>query len=328
MRFPVRQNGFLIALVLMIPLGALLSEAGSSGGFFRPEITVKAGVFIIFLMQGLSLPSEKLRAGLFRWQLHAFCQSWNFLLFPLMVIILLSIFGPFLEAELRGGLLFLAILPTTVSSAIIFTESAGGDTSGALFNTALSNMLGVFFVPLWCLFLFATDGVSLPPVRPLLIELSLLILLPTLLGQGLRPFTARFRAFAQPSFKHISNAIICFAVFTAFANSFAQSIWDDMGWALTIQALLGTTALLLLATILCICTSRLSWLRFAKDARIAAVFCGSQKTIAAGVPMASVIFGGEAGGEVALLLIPLLIYHPLQLVLGAFLIERFRSEPT
>lgn len=327
MRSPVRQTGFLIALVLMIPLAALFSEAGSTGGLLRPEITVKAGVFLIFLMQGLSLPSEKLRAGLFRWRLHGFCQGWNFLLFPLMVLALLAVFGPFLEPELRGGLLFLAILPTTVSSAIIFTESAGGDTSGALFNTALSNMLGVFLVPLWCLALFATNGVTLPPIRPLLLELSLLILLPTLLGQALRPFSAGFRAVAQPTFKHISNGIICFAVFTAFAKSFSHAIWEGMGWALTLEALLGTTALLLLATFLCDRTSRRRWLHFGKDVRIAAVYCGSQKTIAAGVPMAAIIFGADAAGDMVLLLIPLLIYHPLQLVLGALLIERYRREP-
>jgi solute carrier family 10 (sodium/bile acid cotransporter), member 7 len=65
------------------------------------------------------------------------------------------------------------------------------------------------------------------------------------------------------------------------------------------------------------CTALLARvLGFSIEDRIVAVFCGSKKTLAAGVPMARLIFGADPG--LSLILLPLMIYHPLQLVVGGW----------
>src|SRR5207247_11368724 len=66
-------------------------------------------------------------------------------------------------------------------------------------------------------------------------------------------------------------------------------------------------------------------LGFTREDRIAAMFCGSKKTLASGVPMAKLIFGAHPG--LGLILLPIMIYHPLQLMVGGVLAQRWRQEP-
>lgn len=53
---------------------------------------------------------------------------------------------------------------------------------------------------------------------------------------------------------------------------------------------------------------------------IAIVFCGSKKTLASGVPMANVLFPASSVG---LIVLPLMIYHQIQLFVCAVLARKF-----
>ena len=65
------------------------------------------------------------------------------------------------------------------------TGSAGGNVPAAILNASLSSLLGVFLTP-WLISLVAdaNGGIDLGET---LIDLSLLLLLPLVLGQALRP---------------------------------------------------------------------------------------------------------------------------------------------
>jgi solute carrier family 10 (sodium/bile acid cotransporter), member 7 len=65
-------------------------------------------------------------------------------------------------------------------------------------------------------------------------------------------------------------------------------------------------------------------LGFSREDKIAAMFCGSKKTLASGVPMSKLIFAGNPG--LGLILLPIMIYHPLQLVICGFLAERWAKR--
>jgi sodium/bile acid cotransporter 7 len=65
-------------------------------------------------------------------------------------------------------------------------------------------------------------------------------------------------------------------------------------------------------------------LRFNNADEIAAVFCASKKSLAAGVPMAALIFGNNPG--LGLILLPIMIYHPMQLIVCSILAERYTSR--
>ena len=61
-------------------------------------------------------------------------------------------------------------------------------------------------------------------------------------------------------------------------------------------------------------------LGFSREDRITIVFCGSKKTLASGVPMANVIFAGRDTGAI---LMPLMLFHQIQLMVCAVLARRY-----
>ncbi len=320
----LRGQSLTLALVAAIVLAALAPELGARGGPLRPETSAKAAVFLIFLMQGLSLPTRQLLRSAANARLHAFCLACNFLLGPALMLGLLAAFGPWLPENLRPGLLFLAVLPTTISSAVVMTANSRGDTAAALFATTLSNLLGIVATPFLCLWLLDAPNLQFPPLNPLFASLAGLVLLPLLLGQCLRPFAREPIRRAAPAFKTAANALVVFIVFAAFCDSAASGLWSRLGPDY-LAAAFGLCLLYLAAF------SGLVWFAAplasrSPASRSAAFFCGSHKTIATGVPMATLLFAAAPAADLGALLLPLMIFHPLQLILGGILAPRFAAK--
>lgn len=317
----IKKNLFLFGLVAAVGLAFVFPVLGADGGPLRADLLSKLGVMVIFFLQGLSLRTGELVAGFHQARLHLFVQGWIFLVSPVVLFgtgLLLHAVG---HGELAPGFYYLGLLPTTIASAVAFSTAAGGNVAGALFNTTLANVLGVFWVPLGCLVLFAAGGgLQGQLIGPLLLKLTWLILLPLVVGQGLRPLLSK-RAFFRKvvtKFKYINHGIILFIIFTAFSGSVLDATWEgipaaSLGWlfALTLAAVLVVHGMVWISS---------GWVLAHPADRISALFCGSQKTLAAGAPMAVAIFqdNGQLGGiNLSLLLLPLLCYHPLQLFLAA-----------
>src|SRR5690606_33272960 len=138
--------------------------------------------------QGLTLPTRQLIRSAGKLRLHLFCQACNFVAAPLLMVGLLLVIGSRIQPEIVAGLLFLAALPTTISSAVALTATSEGDTGAALFSTALSNTIGIVVTPLLCARLLeSADAGAAPPLLPMISSLATLALLPLALGQALRP---------------------------------------------------------------------------------------------------------------------------------------------
>lgn len=321
----LRKNHFTLLLLAAVAMAFIFPEGGRSGGYFRGEITTRIGIVLIFLIQGLGLPTRTLAAGVCSWRLHLFIQSWNFLLTPAVLWLFLLVVRPLLDPAAWSGFWYLSILPTTISSAVALTVVARGDAAGAIFNATLSNVLGVFLVPIWAVFLFSLgneDGGA--HVGGLFGNLIRLILLPLLAGQLLRPLLAGHLWFPKLKsiFPTLSGGIIIHIVYVAFCESVASGGWSRFGPGFIVKLVLLVAAFLALVAAAVWWTSPL----VGRDPgrRIAAFFCGSQKTLAAGVPMANALFAGtnsqSASIDPGLLLLPLLIYHSLQLLLAGVII--------
>jgi sodium/bile acid cotransporter 7 len=80
---------------------------------------------------------------------------------------------------------------------------------------------------------------------------------------------------------------------------------------------------ILLALVLAITTFGSRALGFARPEEIAIVFCGSKKSAATGVPMANVLFGASTVG---LIVLPLIIFHQMQLMVCAILAKRYARQ--
>jgi solute carrier family 10 (sodium/bile acid cotransporter), member 7 len=320
-RARLAQHWFLIGLAAASGLAFVVPELGAPGGPLRPEITTRLGVAAIFLLQGLSITPAALRTGALRWRLHGAVQLFVFLGFPFAVLLLDAMAGRLLPDDLRLGFLFLAILPTTVSACVVYTAAAGGNAAGALFNAIFANVAGVILTPLWAALVLSARGDAVP-VAPLIGEIGMLLLAPLAAGQLLRPLL-RGRLRPGPRlFSILPGVLILYIVFAAFARSVQSDAFAGAGVA-TLLAVAGAAALLfMLATIAALAGGRR--LGFDAGDRVAFAFCAPQKTLAAGVPMGQVLFAGHPG--LALILLPLMLYHAVQLAGGAPLIPRLRGE--
>lgn len=316
------RNWFLVGLAVSVAIAFVFPAPGADGGALRAEISTKFAISVIFLIQGLVLPLEAVRAGLMRLRLHVMVQSWIFVVVPLLAIVLDFAFGRFFPAELRVGFLFLAVLPTTISSAVVLTSMARGNSAGALVNTTLSNLAGVVVTPLWLGVLLQARGHA-PAMGPLVINISLMILLPFVVGQLLRPAVRRVINAHTTRVRDASSLLVLFIVYAAFCDSVKSGLWSVHDWRLVLSAIVAVTVLFAVALLTTFVGARLFGLDHGD--RIAAAMCAPQKTLAAGVPMAKLIFATSPA--LGLILLPVMLYHALQLVAGAVLVDRMKQTP-
>lgn len=302
-------------------------EIGVKGGPLKTEITTKIAIALTFVIQGLSLPTRQIAASAAKFRLHAFCQLSIFLLAPVLMLGFLYVFGSWIHPGIKVGFFYLSALPATISSAIVVTSNSEGDSSSALFSTTLSNILGIFITPILCGHFLASSSNGAPPLSSLIIKLSLLVLLPIVVGQLLRPFVREWAMASKKLFKRLSNSFIVFIVFAAFCQSVSSGIWGDVGTGAVVSTLLLTLLFLLLFSGIVWGSTAIASKQMPE--RIAAFYCGSQKTLAAGVPMASIIFANlpsEGSLTVGLIILPIMCYHPLQLFLAGALSPYFAKR--
>jgi sodium/bile acid cotransporter 7 len=319
MKFKI--DWFLGGMAAATALAWLDPAPGAAGGWLHPELLTKAGIALIFLLHGLALSFRSLKAGALNWRLHLLVQGGTFLLFPLLGLALAAAFAGKVQPDLRLGLFFLCALPSTVSSSVALTAAACGNVPGALFNATLSSLLGIFLTPLW-MALMMKHGGSVQPIAPVIQDLLRWLVMPLLTGQALRPLLGAWAGRNMKGINRVDRATVLLLVYTSFCESFRTHVWSGRGPA-TLALVLGA-ALALFAVAMTAMSLAANLLRFSREDRIAAMFCGSKKTLASGVPMAQLLFAGHPG--IGLILLPIMIYHPLQLAICGTLAERWRQR--
>jgi sodium/bile acid cotransporter 7 len=315
-----RPDWFLFGMVGAVALAWLFPDAGAKGGSLHPELVNKFGVSLIFLLHGLTLSFRALADGSRKWRVHALVQSATFLCFPLLGLLLLALFGSRLKSDLATGLFFLCALPSTVSSSVALTAAARGNVAVAVFNATLSSLLGVVLTPLWLSVVIGASGHALP-FGSVVLDLMLWLVLPLFIGQALRPLLGNLAARYKPQINVVDRLTILLLVYTSFCDSVKGGVWSSGAVPVAISA---AVSLVLLFTLLGLTWFAGGFFGFERADRIAALFCGSKKTLASGVPMARLIFGAAPG--LAVILLPIMIYHPLQLLIGGWLSGRFARD--
>jgi sodium/bile acid cotransporter 7 len=311
---------FLIGLVLVIALASVVPWMGAHGGPLYPHITLHMAVAGAFLISGLTLPLTQLRTAAGHLRLHAFIQLFCFVLIPaLMWLALPLITQSGASLAIAQGFIVLACLPITIASCVIFTRAAGGNEAGALCNSVLGNLIGLIITPALLLLLLGTHGEA--PITDVFKQLSVEVLLPLTVGQILRLLAGK-RAVVFERLRQIPSVLLLYLIFCVFCATFSATAAVDTGRniAVTISA-----AAILHGVLLALSwwLSGLTVFRFTRADRIAALFCSTQKTIALGVPLLSILY--EHHPQLAWLTLPLVCYHPLQLVVSGVLAARFRA---
>jgi solute carrier family 10 (sodium/bile acid cotransporter), member 7 len=321
----LRSNGFVLALILAVMMAFAFPQPGAQGGALHADIINNFGIALILFLQGLSLSLEKIKRGAGNWRLHLLIQAFTFGVFPLAGLVLHKVIPRIWVSEpepIRDGFLYLCVLPSTVSTSVVLTAIARGNTATALFNAAFSNILGVFFTPLLIQLLMRKTGQS-APFGPLLIKILLLTLLPFFIGMLLRRLVVEHIERHKVWVSRLSNAVIVFIVYSAFCDSVQQRIWQRYSLAMTGLVFFWVAGLFVGMSGIIYGTCLL--LRLNEEDAIAAYFCSVKKTLAMGVPLAMLIFGKRA--DLSLILLPIMFYHPLQLFVNGLLANRWAQRP-
>ena len=305
-------------MIAAVGLAWAYPQLGAKNGPLHPDLINRAGVALIFFLNGAALAFASFKSGALRWPLHLVVQSATYLLFPLLGLGLLFLAGGLISPALALGFFFLCALPSTVSSSVAMTSAARGNVPAALLNATLSSILGVFLTPIWIGWMINSQGAHTISLGKVVLDLVIWLIFPLMLGQLSRPFIAGWVKRHKAKVFLVDRGTILIIVYTSLCDSIMRGVWSDEGVMTVLAALAGGLLLftIVFAGVSAVCRA----LKFSDEDRIAAVFCGSKKTIAAGVPMAQLILGSDP--RIGLILLPLMIYHPMQLVICGMLARR------
>ncbi|WP_019143760.1 bile acid:sodium symporter family protein [Aeromicrobium massiliense] len=310
----LRLDPFLLALLGVALLGTFLPVTGE--GLDVLDVVVKAAVALLFFLYGVRLSPAETWHGLRGWRLHVAILAMTYVAFPLMGLLAQAATEPVLPAGLATGVLLLTLVPSTVQSSVAFTAIARGNVAGAVVGASLSNLLGVALTPLLVGLLLAGSGeVTVSGSTVLSIVLQLLV--PFALGTLSRPLTAATVKRWHPVLSRYDRLTILLVVYAAFSKGAEADVWSHVDVASALVVVAVCAALLAAALGLCVLLGRA--IRLAPADRAPLLFCGSHKSLAAGLPMLSVLFASD---DFALAVLPLMLFHQLQLVVCAWLAGR------
>jgi len=318
----LRPDPFTQALLATVVLATLLPCRGGTAQVF--DTVTDAAIALLFFLHGAKLPRAAIVQGVTHWRLHLTVFASTFVLFPLLGLALRPLGQALLTPPLALGVLFVCALPSTVQSSIAFTAIARGNVAAAVVSASMSNLIGIALTPLLVGLLLASHGdagASWQGVRDIMLQL----LLPFVLGHVARRWIGALVDRHRRLTGLTDQATILLVVYTAFSAAVVEGLWHDT----PLTALAATLAMcaMLLGLVMTMVTWGARRLGFSREDEIAIVFCGSKKSMASGIPMARILFAGQLGGLGALVL-PLMVFHQLQLMVCAVVARRYAARDT
>lgn len=308
-------DNFTLALAVAVGLASLFPAKGSVAQTLGSVTAI--AVSVLFFLHGARLSRQSIIEGATHWRLHLMVLAATFIMFPLLGLALQPLLSRFVGPELYLGILFLCVLPSTVQSSIALTSVARGNVPAAVCSASASNVAGIFLAPLLLGLILSVQGSSHSSLDAIL-RIVAQLLLPFMAGQVARRWIGPWVERHKAVLKLVDQGSILLVVYAAFGEAVNQGLWQQLPPA-SLAALLGADALLL-ALALVITTLASRRLGFGREDEIAIVFCGSKKSLASGVPIAKVLFAGQAMGAVVL---PLMLFHQMQLMVCAVLASRY-----
>lgn len=314
-RLPI--DPYILLLLGTVALAALLPARGAGADVASGAST--GAIAFLFFLYGARLSTREAMDGLRHWRLHVTVLACTFVVFPLLGLASRGLVPVLLTDPLFQGLLFLTLVPSTIQSSIAFTSVARGNVPAAICAGSFSSLVGIVLTPLLAAALlggsgggFSTDSV---------VEIVLQLLVPFVAGQVLRRWIGGFVVRHKKVLGLVDRGSILLVVYTAFSEGMVRGVWHQVSPA-RLAGLLAVEAVLL-AVMLVLTWYGAKGLGFGRADRIAIQFAGSKKSLAAGLPMASVLFGAQA----SLAVLPLMLFHQMQLMVCAVIAKRRARDP-
>ena len=312
---------FVLCLLISIFVAWLAPWIGEGHGPFSLRHIADYGVQGIFFGYGVTLGIGKIVRGLANWRLHLAVHLATFLIFPLITLLAYGLFSNDSTRTLWIGIAYVGALPTTVSSSVTMVSLARGNVPAAIFNAGISSLLGVVFTPLW-MSLLLTSGEHDFDFLTSFRGLALLVALPLILGMVLNPLWGEWFTQNRKFLRYFDQTVVLLIVYTSFCESFGGNAFEGVNVQTLFSLNGGMFALFCLVYGILYIICRLC--RFDRGDSIAVLFCGSKKSLMHGTAMAVVLFVGS-GLSLGVVLLPIMIYHALQLIVVSLLATRYAA---
>jgi len=310
-----RPDNLVLALLLSATVATLLPVSGKAADYLS-DFTM-ASVALLFFLHGASLQPRTVLQGFTHWRLHLTILACTFVMFPALSLAIGLLSPSVIDPTVYMGFIYLCILPSTIQSSIAFTSIAGGNVPGAVVAASASNMLGVLLTPLLATLFFKTQGgLNAGAIE----SIALQLLLPFVLGQLAQRLIGDWVRGHRALVRIVERGSILLVVYLAFSDAVTGGVWFRLGVIDLMAIFLISAALLAIVLKLTRYISRL--LGFSHEDTITIMFCGSKKSMGSGLPMANIIFAGQALG---LIVLPMIIFHQLQLIVCAALANRYAA---
>ncbi|WP_350648075.1 bile acid:sodium symporter family protein [Pseudomonas sp. HY13-MNA-CIBAN-0226] len=311
-------DNFTLTLVGVVVIASVLPASGQVAVGFGWLTNI--AIALLFFLHGAKLSRDSIIAGAGHWRLHLLVFGLTFVLFPLLGLALKPLLTPLIGDELYMGMLYLCALPATVQSAIAFTSLARGNIPAAICSAAASSLFGIFLTPLLVTLMLDVHGDGGSTLDAIM-KISVQLLLPFIAGQIARRWIGAWVERNKSWLKFVDQGSILLVVYGAFSEAVNEGIWQLIPvWEL---AGLVLVCCIFLALVLASATVLGKVFGFNQEDRITILFCGSKKSLATGVPMAQVLF---AGSTIGVLILPLMLFHQIQLMVCAVLAQRYAKR--
>jgi sodium/bile acid cotransporter 7 len=301
-----------VMIVTVFLLGLFLPASGQAADVLG---TVEsAAVVLLFFLYGARMATREVWDGLRNWRLQGSMLSATFVAFPVLGLALQFLPASVLAPDLRVGMLYLTLLPSTVQSSIVFTSVARGNVAGAICGATISNVLGIVLTPLLVGVLMNRSGGSASGGTS---STLLQLLLPFALGQLVQPWIGPWVRGHRGLTRVTDRATIVFVAYASVSEATISHAWSGLTWVSLVALLVVCGAVL--AVMLSTTWATGARLGLDRADRIALLMVGSKKSLATGLPMASVLFTPVMAASVAL---PVIVFHQLQLATCAVIARR------
>lgn len=317
-KFLTLLDPYIMFMFLMIGLAAIIPVHGQGAAI--AGIVTDIAIAFLFFLYGTRLSPKAAIEGFIQWKLQIAVLLCTFALFPLLGLGIEQIMQGILPKALLVGVVVLCLIPSTVQSSIAFTSMAQGNVAAALCAASISNILGVFITPLLVGWLFQTSGVTLS--FDVFRDIMLQLLAPFLAGQLARPLVGAWVQRHKQVLGYADRGSILLIIYVAFSRGMVENVWGEVSIS---DLLILMTVLILLLTVVLLLTRfiALRILSFPLEDAIVLQFCGSKKSLASGLPIASLLFPGP---QLSLVLLPLMLFHQIELIVCAMLAKRYGAQ--
>lgn len=315
----LRLDPMMVKLIITVLLATFLPARGD----FVPvvEVLTTAAIALLFFMHGAKLSRDKIIAGSSHWRLHLWIMCSTFVIFPILGCLLAWWHPVAVSDQIYTGFIYLCILPATVQSAIAFTSLAGGNVAAAICSASASSLLGVFISPLLVNLVMHVHSEMPGNGFEQIGKIMLQLLLPFVLGHLSRRWIADWIERHLSLIGKTDQTSILLVVYAAFSEAVVNGIWHKVDITTLGWIMVGALLLLTLALLINLAAARL--FGFKRPDEITALFCGSKKSLANGVPMANILFPASSVGIIVL---PLMIFHQIQLMACSWIARRYKTS--